>query len=698
MWNGGEGWGISTIAPGADQWYDQLTAMHAANMRGRLPMMSLGSNAPSKRTQIQKRSFKRAFRRATQHGYSWYRGQCWALRDFPKDLVPRDTKLQQPAQGSAQTSNSFQAPTRRLKLFQWNPSGLSIGKLDELCHWLSAQNINAVVLSETRWTMISEWMTSEWAVIHSGNPAHRGSGVMVLIRRSFCSPSQVAWSSLMDGHILHVRLHCCERPIDLIACYQFMDDRSSSRQRQRAEFWTILEDYVSRLPNRNELILTGDFNCGVSYMAGQVGMAEFYWQGHLHAGKPHADTDRLMKIIGDNGLVVLNSWKPQLGPTFVHDSMATRIDLIMTRFCHTDWGAKNVQTIPDAPFIDNPQYCHIPLIAHLPCIRIMNRSHSKLGFNCADRRFLRQEWKEDSDRWHQLVAHAQLQLTHFVDKVDHSEVDLIHHIHDQIRPVVTRFMDSQSVKCFPRDSAQIHRLESKWEHFRQARAGSEVERGLTQWFKRWFHLARFSRLCRGHRKHAKLQRKQRFHDAVQEANDAASRFDQYRLHQIIRSFAPKAPRRRIQLRNSRGTLANPVEELAIFRQYVKDMWTSTAPVVMIEQSPPGVPFSESELCEALSSIPVNKAVATPFLPGLVIRALAKPLATHVFSLLTNWWNQSPPFVPAHWKDGWLVWGQFETPCIARTDRQSHCWFACSKAVVPSFSETLQVATICISPT
>lgn len=69
---------------------------------------------------------------------------------------------------------------------------------------------------------------------------------------------------------------------------------------------------------------------------------------------------------------------------------------------------------------------------------------------------------------------------------------------------------------------------------------------------------------------------------------------------------------------------------------------------------PGVPFTVSELSHALSEIPLNRAVARPFAPGIAWRNHGSTIAPILHQILCCWWGTNPPFIPQCWKDGWMI--------------------------------------------
>jgi len=152
---------------------------------------------------------------------------------------------------------------------------------------------------------------------------------------------------------------------------------------------------------------------------------------------------------------------------------------------------------------------------------------------------------------------------------------------------------------------------------------------------------------------AKQIRNSQFEEVVESAARAAERHDTHKLFQVINRFAPKQPRKQIQIRNQNGSMATPIESAAIIHKFVSDTWSGPQQLHIVFDQPPGVPFSVQQLEKALSLIPVTRAVAKPFAPGVVWRQHATVLAPLLHAQLQEWWNLNPPIIPDIWRHGWL---------------------------------------------
>lgn len=117
-----------------------------------------------------KRSYKRACRRAAAHGITWYRGRLVSsahLGVVPSphcNTTPRKRNVTPPAKHLKQ----------RLQCFSWNVGGLSADGWDAFQNWLENQHFDLVALQESHWSFSSEWVHQHFYVVHSGAADRRG--------------------------------------------------------------------------------------------------------------------------------------------------------------------------------------------------------------------------------------------------------------------------------------------------------------------------------------------------------------------------------------------------------------------------------------------------------------------------------------------------------------------------------------------
>ena len=271
----GEGCSDATVTAEATDWTQDF--IHSAKC-GQPPPTGFGPQSDQQHyTTVQKRSFKRACRRALWTGAAWYKGQLCTVDHFPSRLV---AQISQPTVPKG-TRSRVSMPVRtsglrhRLSCMHWNPGGLSHCAFGELKFWLQQHPVDIVTLVETRWSFSSTWHDSNWTYVHSASTEGRTGGILVMISKRLFAFEHVGHHAVMDGRILHVRLHHARRALDLMSVYQFVDSRTASCHKNRQFFWQAFNDYLADLPSRNQFLCTGDFNCTLPPCSPWCGTGDF---------------------------------------------------------------------------------------------------------------------------------------------------------------------------------------------------------------------------------------------------------------------------------------------------------------------------------------------------------------------------------------------------------------------------------------
>lgn len=652
---GGEGCAPVMGSAGAStMWQQGLIDKMDAKQHDMQPDTSQKLTWSSAHTKVKKRSIRRAFARACQHGLAWYRGRCYTPSDFPNGMHIAPPKIQDPQKSGAARDhiecNRRHQDSQRLRLFHWNTGGLNFSKLDEIKIWLDAQRIDAAFLTETRMTFEAEWSDANWHHVHTGQGNDRGAGVICLISTRLCTQQQIRWRSVLPGRLMHLQIQGRHRSIDFVGCYQHTQGHTAKRRNERLHWWKQLDTLLRNLATRNTLFLAGDFNTCLPQCSSHAGPSHFRWRGTMTQGAQHEDQGQFMSTLRMHGLVALNTWHPEAGPTFQSPTACSRIDYIITRKTIADGCAKNIRYTWDAPFCTS--FGHAPMIgllrkhwlppAHesqVPNISPGQRQQGLLAFHA------------ESEQWqcflNALCEPLQNRLMEATPS-DSTVISDLHHIACQ------HFNEH-----FPRhgkpkqtDTQAKTTIMTKWFHRRELRNISNIT--FSNLFHAWYHSARFQRLKRQARKHAIHVRQLRFEEVTTRAAIAASRHDTHSLFRIINQFTPKQPKRRMQLRNLAGQIATPTEETAMLTQFIQDTWhgPSTFPVSTAPLT--GLPFTVEELAQALKAIPAVKAVARPCAPGTVWKGLALQLAPILHSVLESWWISPKPYIPHWFKAGWML--------------------------------------------
>lgn len=397
-------------------------------------------------------------------------------------------------------------------------------------------------------------------------------------------------------------------------------------------------------------MVLGDFNCSLDACAAHVGCAKFHSTLGLTLGVQHADAGQFLSIVRAHGLVALNSFCPSLGPTYTHGTHCSRI--VFTRLNTADGCAKNVKYLHDLPFLNAKKVGHVPMMCQLKRYWVPPGVDSgTAGISAQQRLQGRNACFSDTEQWRHFMCHSERCLTEFLQNVGPSDPEFISKLH---ATASVSFRD-----CFPAgqgsSSTQHWSLDrsiilDKWKHRACCKQLQIVNpRNVLH---AWFHMARFQALKRLHKRHAWQVRHNQFAQILVEAQHAANCHDSHKLFQTISKFCPKQPRRRVQLRNQVGSIASPVEELAILSAFVQTVWHGPDAVPM-SNDVTGMPFSEHDLMRALQSIPACKAVAKPFVAGYVWKSHAALLTPYLYRAL-EMWSGSSAYIPQHWKDGWML--------------------------------------------
>ena len=225
---------------------------------------------------------------------------CKQLQCTPPSICPRPLK---------RTDSAVHHPPqlrKRLTIFSWNPSGLARHRLSELLQWLHAQPVQVVVLQESRWHQSWEGREGDWHLIASSGHPRNATGLVVLIRKSLCSANAITWREVIAGRLVHVRLHLPSRPFDIVGAYQTTFTGTAECLQARAKWCTELHQLLMDIPTRNNLAVVGDYNTTLPSCPPHVGIQHFVHNGVKGFGTHHSDHARLLEVIQDHNLVVLN--------------------------------------------------------------------------------------------------------------------------------------------------------------------------------------------------------------------------------------------------------------------------------------------------------------------------------------------------------------------------------------------------------
>ena len=403
-------------------------AAYAAKQHDSRPRMG---SAPT--DSVRKRAYRRAIRRALQHGWTWYRGQILT----PDLVAPHHLKALSFDTFDETPSNQIKThhpKGQRFSCLSWNVSGLSLERWDALQQWILLQDLDLICLQETHWKHESQWLTSHYHHIHSGSNSQ--GGLLVMVSKRLCSFDQVTWNSIIPGRLQHLRITLGGRALDLIHCYQFV--RKLGNDDNRAHLWQQLHDVLSTLPHRNLLLLTGDWNTSLTRTSSLVGLGDFQWQGKRIPGPKATDENVFQQLLSHYDLVVLNSWHASDGPTFRHENGTSRIDFLLARRAHSDSLARQTRALPHMPLVPQTGPTHIPLIASLRKQWFAYPKPKATGWTLQHRQQLRQHWCANDDIWNNVNETIVQTLVSSTAQTPCGLSTLHHQLNDQVGPMVSK--------------------------------------------------------------------------------------------------------------------------------------------------------------------------------------------------------------------------------------------------------------------
>ena len=647
----GEGYCGSIPTVGADSWITAFCQGSAKN--GKQPPMSSSSNRPTAPfTAVQKRSYKRACRRAILNGFSHYHGHRMQVEDFPPALVQKLQSEFKPPRGP-QTYKTAVPCKGRLTCLHWNPGGLAQTTLAEIRLWLQRHPVDIVVLTETRWSFSATWSDKAWIYVHSASADYKSGGILIMISRRLACPEQIGHQAIVDGRLVHVRVHFDSRALDILAIYQHVDSRNKLSAQQREQIWDALNTALDKQPSRNNLICAGDFNCSLDSHPPWIGTSSYKWHGRMTTGSTHRDQARLQGILKLHGLTAINTWGAS-GATYVHGETTSRIDHFLIKLLASDGISKQVQFLTDADFVPANSTHHIPILCNVRAKHMAYQTYDRpTSCTYMQRSQCRIAGLQETQAWHDL--RQQVVTAVHADHQALSPEALIQKIHDQVSIAFHQFFSPKNPPVTQADLSVVHQtIVDKWHFKKQLWHLANTGRvNLSTMMQAWHHRSRYQVLQRTQQKALRQARKEQFQALCHEVSNAAHVHDTHSMFNIINRFAPKRPLTRARLRGPDGTIADQYMAHSLTVAFVKQMWQGPSRLPTFFDAPPGIPFELAELADAVAKVHTNKSVAQPFLPGVVWRSAPWEVASFVYSLLQDWWSQSPPIIPKNWKDSWL---------------------------------------------
>ena len=595
---------------------------------------------PSDTTQpVRKRAFRRALQRArlSDSQSTMYRGRklyAWATPHGESKSQVVNTTASRPAHS-------------RLQIVCWNAGGLAGHKYQEVLTWLQLEHeanrtVDICVLVETCWQDYLEYTTTfqapnsvNWHVVHSTGKDR--TGVLCMIRSSLISAERIRTAELLPGRLLHLRL-MFQAPLDILCTYQHAwnlqnkalrgPDKTAAMLKLRRRVWDHLDTWLTSIPNSHGCMILGDLNQSVLTDPPVSGPGL-----PAQNSTPHPDQSALMDILKAHQCCVLNTWSRSgpssrtfLSPGADRHQLGTQIDFVIARGMLIDNVSKQAGPF-DAPFVPVSGCRHRPLRASMPAPRRPQRDMSRKGPPPRQvQRLLRQpDLAQHILQWiaptlQQASAHQSIDaiLLEGWSQAQEAQHPRPHQVGSGIQRDYSGTLTNQvrGMWLLRRHLQTTGQALWKW-----SRRGVDTRALLQAWFlttKLQAHTRALRQACR-----------QKKINAVAEVVQSSD------IYAAAQRFAPKAPRRRLQLRKADGRLQTHEEEFQQITDHFRTLYDG--PEVNAPSLPEDINITAEEIQAALHRLRPGKAMPSDSAPaalwklsGLeVIQPLRRHFAHHL---------------------------------------------------------------------
>ena len=606
-------------------------------------------------SQARKRSFRRAQARAFRDGSTWYRGRKHTLASLSAKTLTRSLPSSPEPAPVRRLSGQLQRPN--FGILSWNCGGLHAVRYQELLNWITSSHsqpapitemdqyqdhihTHLVCVQETHWPDSCEYQNPAWTFVHSGSGTSE-AGVLFAVSKRLVHSSQVRYTELIPGRVVHLRLET-QPPIDVLGIYQKAWNEHSVQAReaeqgahaaliqQRAVIWQTIRRWLHSIPARNALYLMGDMNCTLQPLAPRVG------QGVAPGHKPHPDQSAFVSLLKDFGLIALNTWG-KVGPhstTFLQPPRSgVQLDYICARLPGTPI-ARAATGLPLAPVVHPTGLRHVPIAAQVPK-PMVPQSTPRARFTPTQ---IRQTLAATPDLPNTFLTLLETEQT------DQQDLDSCIRQAWTKATQLARVVKQPQTTPEPPDTSTAPTLKQLWHYKRQLRQAQEQCSSFlaplvsmfsdstphNTWllFAVWRHSRQFEVCNKALRARARANKLAKIDSLIAQTTSAA-KAGFTGLHQLINFMRPKSPKRSIHFRRPDGSLMTQAEE----HQHTVDFFTNL--YAAADHRPEQWSLAEAfcitlgEANRAIRALSARKALPRHHMPAILWRLAEDVLAGKV---------------------------------------------------------------------
>ena len=454
-----------------------------------------------------------------------------------------------------------------------------------------------------------------YSAIHSGSHGAQG-GILCLVSQKLSTGPSLQFTSILQGRLLHVRIPF-QTPLDLLCVYQYAWNTQKSFEetqgrkvdalvKQRQTIWNHIKRWLRRTPRRNGCLLLGDFNTPLFQSGLNVG------HGLVPLSRVvQTDQEVFQDVVQTPGCCALNTWSKagKAARTFLpangHSESGAQIDFVIARGRLAD-GKANACSTFEAPFTPTSGWRHLPIQCSVGRPRPPMTSRHRA--RCNNMRQVKELMQHDSLRSHykELVmarveaSDANADVDHILQQCWQESCELYH------RTYAAAERDPHSLPSQQDSESLVKQLWSTRAKITQQHPLAQAD--LRSFFGGWQLAARLQRINRQLRKASKRRKIELVEQVVASQN----------VFQAAKILYPKAPRRRLQLKDSEGhiqTKEAEFEQFALFFRQLYDGPTSTSWSISLSPC-----CTEEEVQKAIQKFSPSKALPSQSAPAILWKA------------------------------------------------------------------------------
>ena len=182
----------------------------------------------------------------------------------------------------------------------WNVRTLyAVGQLDILLHQLREVQWSVMGIAETRWTGTGEMNKGEYKIIYAGREDGKHQEGVALIMEKRATRALLGYTTI-GSRLIKARFRTATGKTTIIQVYA---PTAASPEEEIDEFYENLQGMIQNVPNRELLIIMGDFNA-------KVGKDWETWKGAMGKfgyGEENERGEKLLNFCTNNNLRIMNT-------------------------------------------------------------------------------------------------------------------------------------------------------------------------------------------------------------------------------------------------------------------------------------------------------------------------------------------------------------------------------------------------------